>query len=58
MTSMRELATSSGAETIAEMVETEAEAALMIALGVQYGQGWLFGRPAPIAAAAPRKWRY
>ncbi|MEI7711440.1 MAG: EAL domain-containing protein [Rhodospirillales bacterium] len=58
VTSMRELATSSGAETIAEMVETEAEAALMIALGVQYGQGWLFGRPAPIATAAPRKWRY
>ena len=56
--SMRELATSSGAETIAEMVETEAEAALMAALGVQYGQGWLFGRPAPIAATAPRRWRY
>jgi EAL domain-containing protein (putative c-di-GMP-specific phosphodiesterase class I) len=56
--SMRELATSSGAETIAEMVETEAEAALMAALGVQFGQGWLFGRPAPIAAASPQRWRY
>ncbi len=56
--SMRELATSSGAETIAEMVETEAEAALMMRLGVQFGQGWLFGRPAPLVAAAPQRWRY
>jgi EAL domain-containing protein (putative c-di-GMP-specific phosphodiesterase class I)/PAS domain-containing protein len=56
--SMRELATSTGAETIAEMVETEAEAALMLQLGVHYGQGWLFGRPAALAAAPLRKWRY
>jgi EAL domain-containing protein (putative c-di-GMP-specific phosphodiesterase class I)/PAS domain-containing protein len=56
--SMRELATSSGAETIAEMVETEAEAALMRELGVHYGQGWLFGRPAAMVAAAPRRWKY
>ncbi len=56
--SMRELATSTGAETIAEMVETEDEAALMLQLGVHYGQGWLFGKPAPIAAALPKKWRY
>ena len=56
--SMRELAASTGAETIAEMVETEAEAALMRELGVQYGQGWLFGRPIALAAAPLRKWRY
>lgn len=56
--SMRELATSTGADTIAEMVETEAEAALMRQLGVRYGQGWLFGRPTVLAAAPPRKWRY
>ena len=56
--SMRELATSSGAETIAEMVETEAEAALMQELGVQYGQGWLFGRPVALSAAPLKKWRY
>ncbi len=66
VSAMRELATSSGAETIAEMVETEAERDLMRELGVQYGQGWLFGRPAPLPVAplpiapAPRlkKWRY
>ena len=56
--SMRELATSTGAETIAEMVETEAEAALMLQLGVHYGQGWLFGKPADIVAPLPKKWRY
>ncbi len=58
--SMRELASASGAETIAEMVETEAEAALMSELGVRYGQGWLFGKPAPAPAPAAglTRWRY
>ncbi len=56
--SMRELATSTKAETIAEMVETEAEAALMRELGVRYGQGWLFGKPVALAAAPLKKWRY
>ena len=35
-----------GAAIIAEMIETEEQARLMRALGVTYGQGWLFGRPA------------
>lgn len=41
--------------TVAEMIETEGQAAAMKALGVDYGQGWLFGRPAetPTVAAAP-----
>lgn len=32
--------------TIAEMIETEEQAAAIRMLGVGYGQGWLFGRPA------------
>lgn len=31
--------------TIAEMVETEEQAAIVQALGVEFGQGWVFGRP-------------
>jgi EAL domain-containing protein (putative c-di-GMP-specific phosphodiesterase class I) len=36
-----------GTATIAEMVETEAQAAAMTDLGIGYGQGYLFGRPSP-----------
>ncbi len=43
--SMVELATHAGAQTVAEMIETEEQAALMRELGVDQGQGWLFGRP-------------
>lgn len=42
--SMVEIASSVGAEIVAEMIETEAQAGLMRELGVHYGQGWLFGR--------------
>jgi len=45
VSAMVELARCVGASAIAEKVETEAEAAGMAALGVQFGQGWLFGRP-------------
>ena len=34
--------------TVAEGVETESERAALEKLGVDYGQGWLFGKPAPI----------
>jgi EAL domain-containing protein (putative c-di-GMP-specific phosphodiesterase class I)/PAS domain-containing protein len=47
---MRDLAASSEARTVAEMIETEADLALMLDLGIDYGQGYLFGRPAPIPA--------
>lgn len=43
------LARGLGLETIAEGVETEAQAATLKALGVDVGQGFLFGRPLPAA---------
>jgi EAL domain-containing protein (putative c-di-GMP-specific phosphodiesterase class I) len=59
---MCDLAESAGAQTIAEMIETEADAALMAGLGVAFGQGWLFGKPGAIPPAAPSpavaRWRY
>lgn len=49
--SMVELAKTVGAQVVAEMIETEEEAALMRELGVQFGQGWLFGRPGTLPGA-------
>jgi EAL domain-containing protein (putative c-di-GMP-specific phosphodiesterase class I) len=45
ITAMADLARCVGASSIAEMVETEAQAENMLTLGVQFGQGWLFGKP-------------
>lgn len=45
-----ELSRSLRLETIAEMIETEEVVTELKALGVEYGQGWLFGR----AEAEPR----
>ncbi len=45
VTSMVDLAAAVGARVIAEQVETLEEAHLMRVLGVEFGQGWLFGRP-------------
>lgn len=50
---MRDIAAASGAVTVAEMVETEEDAALMQSLGVEFGQGWLFGRPGDLPLAHP-----
>ncbi len=57
-----DLARATGAEVVAERIETEAEAAAVGALGVRYGQGWLFGRPGALPGsvsasdfAAPRR---
>ncbi len=41
-----ELCTDLKMSTIAEMIETEEQSAAIGTLGVGYGQGWLFGRPA------------
>jgi EAL domain-containing protein (putative c-di-GMP-specific phosphodiesterase class I) len=43
--SMVEMANGAGARVVAEMVETEEQAALLRSLGAEFGQGWLFGRP-------------
>jgi EAL domain-containing protein (putative c-di-GMP-specific phosphodiesterase class I) len=43
--SIIDLARSTGAQIVAEMVETEQQASLMRDMGVTLGQGWLFGRP-------------
>lgn len=43
--SMVDLSRAVGAEVIAERIETSAHAELMRELGVNYGQGWHFGRP-------------
>ncbi|SEP25670.1 sensor domain-containing phosphodiesterase [Trujillonella endophytica] len=42
-----------GASLVAEGIETAEDAAALLALGVDAGQGWLFGRPGPAAALAP-----
>jgi EAL domain-containing protein (putative c-di-GMP-specific phosphodiesterase class I) len=42
---MVDLATTVGAQVVAERIETEAQAAVMRDLGVAFGQGYLFGRP-------------
>jgi len=45
------IARAAGAEVVAERIETEAECEALAALGAAYGQGWLFGRPAPLPTA-------
>jgi hypothetical protein len=47
-------AEATGAQVIAEGIETEEHLALALALGATWGQGWLFGRPAPISDLAGR----
>jgi EAL domain-containing protein (putative c-di-GMP-specific phosphodiesterase class I) len=37
-----------GRATVAEGIETEGQATLSRRLGCSRGQGWLFGRPAPV----------
>ncbi len=48
------MATSLQMEVVAEMVENSATAGLLRQLGVQYGQGWHFGRPTARLAGVRR----
>lgn len=48
---MNHFARTSGCRLIAEGVETESEAATLRALGVEYAQGYLFGRPGDVQLA-------
>lgn len=43
-----------GLTLIAEGIETEAERAVLVELGIELGQGYLLGRPAPAAEHAQR----
>ncbi len=45
------LASSLGIQSIAEGVETEDDAAILLAQGWTHAQGWLFGRPQPLPDA-------
>ena len=54
---MVEIARAAHAGIVAERIETEAEGAALHGLGVQYGQGWLYGRPGPLPTAQPARAR-
>lgn len=46
---MRYFAQKTGCTLISEGVETDAERAMLLELSIEFGQGYLFGRPAPVA---------
>jgi EAL domain-containing protein (putative c-di-GMP-specific phosphodiesterase class I) len=50
---MRHFSRAAGCRLVAEGVETPEEAAMLTSLGVEFGQGYLFGRPEPVDAWAP-----
>jgi EAL domain-containing protein (putative c-di-GMP-specific phosphodiesterase class I)/PAS domain-containing protein len=60
LSAMRDQAAACGAKTIAQLIETEAEFDFLHEMGIEYGQGMLFGRPAalPQMAMPLRRWRY
>jgi EAL domain-containing protein (putative c-di-GMP-specific phosphodiesterase class I) len=51
--SLRDFGHGCAVRVVAEGVENAAEAAVLRALGVDYGQGWHFGRPGPAEALSP-----
>lgn len=45
-----DFALGTGSRVTAEGVETEEQRALLVEMGCEFGQGWLFGRPVPLSA--------
>jgi EAL domain-containing protein (putative c-di-GMP-specific phosphodiesterase class I) len=52
---MIDIARAVKAAVVAEQIEVELEADTLLAMGVTYGQGWLFGRAAPLPASSLRR---
>jgi len=52
---MVDIARAMEAAVVAERIETEADADALLAVGVTYGQGWLFGRPGPLPLPTTRR---
>jgi EAL domain-containing protein (putative c-di-GMP-specific phosphodiesterase class I) len=52
---MIDIARAVKAGVVAEQIEVELEADTLLAMGVTYGQGWLFGRAAPLPASSLRR---
>ncbi len=52
---MRQFARSAGCRLVAEGIETEEEAGTLRGFGVEFGQGYLFGRPEPVEAWAEQR---
>jgi len=52
---MATLCKETGIETIAEMVEDEALALFLRECGIEYGQGYFFGKPGPNPLAFRKK---
>jgi EAL domain-containing protein (putative c-di-GMP-specific phosphodiesterase class I) len=50
--SLTEFGHGCGSKVVAEGIETADDAAALLALGVDLGQGWFFGRPGPAAELA------
>jgi c-di-GMP-related signal transduction protein len=52
---VRAYAASSGAQILAEGIETEAHLQRALTLGATFGQGWMFGRPGPLPELHPEQ---
>jgi diguanylate cyclase (GGDEF)-like protein len=51
--SIRDIAATTGAKVVAEGIESEADLAIIQDLGLELGQGYLLGRPAPVPHPIP-----